>query len=289
VSSIAIARLPRPFSKSIGIFFWIVVCLAVADPEQRAGAAVILEVEKDNFAFNNTLGTAQVIAPGDFTFDPNPDIFTPAEGGFSGSALSVSIVGHTGGGVSNDVDFYEFTVFNNGYIWLDVDGPRTTFHDPDVTLGLFDSTGTLIAWGDDSFFDLNADTIADADPGSHLDAVGQGTYDAFLGAVPVSAGTYYISAGEYGNFPNAISSGTPTQHDSSFYPVGFTWWITQSGATFGDSTWGNSGVQLPAVDYVLHISQVESVPEPSSLALMIAGGAAVAWFACQRRKLLAQP
>jgi hypothetical protein len=94
-------------------------------------------------------------------------------------------------------------------------------------------------------------------------------------------------AGEYGNFPSAISSGTPTQHDSSFYPIGFTWWITQSGATPGDSSWGNSGVQLPGIDYVLHISQVEAVPEPSSLALMFAGSAAFAWSACQRRKLLA--
>lgn len=239
--------------------------------QSTSTAAVVIEQEKDGFAINNTLASAQIIGLGDYSLDPNPDIFTPAEGGFSGSALSVSIVGHTGGGLSHDVDFYQFTNFNNGYAWFDIDGPRTTVHDPDVTLGLFNAAGTLLARCDDSFFDLNLDTVADADPGSFNDVVGQGTYDAFMGAIFLTAGTYYIAAGEYPNFPNALSSGVMTQLDSSFYPIGFNWWVLHAGATPGDSSWGNSGAQQAGVDYILHVSQVEAVPEPSSAVLATMG------------------
>lgn len=264
------------------------ILLTIAIPPSLgdwAVAAIVTEAELDATAVNNTSATAQAILPADFTVDLNPNIFTAADGGLPGTAITASVVGHTGGFPSLDVDFYSFTMFSTGLAWFDIDGERTTDFDPDSFLAVFDSTGTFIAGSDDSFFDLNGDTVTEADPGSWEDFGYEGTADSFIGAIPLAAGTYYVAVSDFGvggNYPTAISSGIGTGHDSNFFPAGFQWWGTVSGATFGDDTYDFSGNQFLFDDYVLHISQV--VPEPSSLVLSVVGMLGLVMWRWRRKR-----
>ncbi len=207
--------------------YWFgVAALTAAFSAGTLFAATVAELEADGTAVNNSVATAQAVASGAFTVDPNPNIFTAAEGGLPGTAVTASIVGHTGGDGSLDIDFYSFTLPVAGPVWLDIDSDREVF-DPDSTLQLFDASGTLIAQNDDSFFDLNGDSITEPDPGS-VDE-GGASFDSFIGAITLPAGTYYAAVAEFSNFASGGGTGTSTFMDSNFYPAGFTWWSTFTG------------------------------------------------------------
>jgi hypothetical protein len=216
-------------------------------------ASTINELEVNGSATNNTLSSAQVISGSSFTTNTNPNVF--------GSLPTVSIQGKGGNG---DVDFFSF-VTRGGKTYFDIDGALAAF---DTILSLFNSKGKLIAFGDDS---------VPPDPGSASDK------DAFLGSIDLPPDTYYIAVSDFGNFPNALSSGTG--FSDLFRPDGAIGGTAITGATTGDTTFGTSGTQGGQL-YTLHISSAGSgaakVPLPGSLMLLSIGG--VAFLASRKRK-----
>jgi hypothetical protein len=224
-----------------------------------AQAAVVFEAEVDDTAVNNTLGSAQVISGASFTTPVPPTVFDPP--GYPTATIQGNGIG------SGDVDFYSFSTLG-GQALFDID--NDPFED-DPILSLFNSSGTLIAYNDDSFPE---------DPGT---AFG---YDSFIGAITLSAGTYYIAVSTYSNFATAAGTGSEsplTRPDGEFGGLAVT------GATPGDSSFALSDLQSGEA-YTLHIS-VENVvsgvvPEPASLTLWGLAALGCAVGAYRRRKLM---
>ncbi len=197
---------------------------------------------------NNTIGTAQGVLFTDFTPNIDPNVF--------GNLPTATITGANG---RTDIDFFSFqTGVGTGY--FDIDNDPFTF---DSILSLFDSTGTLLAYGDDS------DPV---DPGSAVNLDVNGSVDAFLGTYTFTqAGTYYIVVTDFNgdgvstNFPNAAfvdPAGVLTRPDGEF--GGFT-----VNGTPGDASFPLSGPQAGS-PYTLNVSlsnptgaSVNPVPEPS--------------------------
>lgn len=210
-------------------------------------AAVVIESEADGTATNNTLATAQALSSADFTTPIPPTVF-PGVGN-----LTATIQGRGG---DFDVDFYSFTVGKtHNRVFLDIDDDPFTF---DTMLSLFDSSGTLIGFDDDSF---------PLDPGSEFEL------DSFLGTIRLAPGTYYIAVSEFANVPSTLEFVTSfsllTRPDGQF--GGFQIFD----ATPGESSFGVSDVQAGS-PYTLHISQ--TVPEPGSLTLIGLGLAGTGVF-----------
>jgi len=219
-------------------------------------AAIVLELEIDGTAINNSLGTAQFLPGLAFTQPVPGTVFDPP--GYPTASI-------LGAGDGDDVDFFSFTSPGAAKVYFDVDNDPTSF---DTILSLFDSTGTLLAYDDDS---------VPADPGSQLDT------DSFLGVYDLpGAGTYFIALSHFDNFANATFSATSIT--SLVRPDGVTDPVRNlavSGVTIGDSSFNQNGVQV-GVDYTLHISLQEAVsvvPEPASMVIWALG---VAGFGAAR-------
>lgn len=172
---------------------------------------------------NSTLATAQALSPTLFTPNANPNVF--------GTAPTATVLGHGGG---NDVDFYSFTA-NGGTVTVDIDDDPYTF---DVILSLFDSTGTLLAFDDDSFPE---------DAGTSFG------FDSFLGVFTLpSAGTYYVAVSEFANFPNAaLAAGG---YGNLSRPDGAFGGNSVSGVTPGDSSFSGGVGGAGTSAYRLEIS-----------------------------------
>lgn len=226
--------------------------LAVLACAPSAGrAAVILETEAGGAAANNSVATAQGIPNSAFTAPSPPTAF-----GYNvGSTATIQGIG--GGFLNGDVDFYSFTTGGNTFTF-DIDGGA------DTVLSLFDSSGTLIAFSDDSF---------PADPGS---ADG---FDAFIGEIFLGAGTHHVAVSSFPNLPNGLFSAGATA--ALTRPDGAEGGLGVFGATAGDSSFSFDDAQ-PAVGspYTLHITQN---PEPASLALWSLLGLAAAGYRRRRR------
>jgi hypothetical protein len=214
------------------------LAISLAVPAGYAG--VVTEVNA-----GGTLATAQVVDMLQFTL-PQPAGTFPF-----GPTLTTE-----GTGGVEDVDIYQLTFGSAVTIIIDVDD-TTGF---DTYVALFDWTGKLIAFNDDS----------GDDPGS------SSALHSFLGVLSLpSAGTYYLSVSEAMNPPNAASGATVSE---LFRPDGFPGGWTVDGAPV-DSTFMANGEEGQD-PYVLHISQT---PEPASFVLLAIGLAGVA-AAARRRK-----
>lgn len=222
---------------------WFMATATVLFPAWVARGGPVTEAELNGTAVNNTLATAQLLAPGAFT--------SPASGLIFGSTTTASVAGRGGG---DDVDFFAFDVDGPVRAHFDVDGGAF-----DSYLALFDSTGTVLGANDDSF---------PADPGSSSDL------DAFLGVYLIpGAGRYYVAVSAAPNSPLAAFSGTLfpelTRPDGEFGGNAFL------DADFGISEYLSSGPQLGAA-YTLHVS----VPGPGAAAML---GVGACWMGRRRR------
>ncbi|MBC7834765.1 MAG: DVUA0089 family protein [Phycisphaerales bacterium] len=210
-------------------------------------AGPVSETEVVGFATNNTIGTAQAIPGGAFTTNIDPDVF--------GSLPTATMSGHGGpssdGTAGSDVDFFSFAT-TGGIAYFDIDNDPFAF---DTILSLFDSTGTLIGYDDDSFPE---------DPGT---AFG---FDSFLGSITLPAGTYFITVSTFANFASASGTGVNT---SLFRPDAAFGGESVAGATPGDSSFPVSGTD-GGIGYTLEISvegAAHFIPLPSAGLMGLAG------------------
>jgi len=182
--------------------------LALAQATDSEGAA--------SSGTNDSLGTAQ-----------NLGSFVP------GAEMTVN--GWVDSGNEFDVDFYRFTLGAGETVYLDIDFAEDIGASSDDDVGLdaaiwvFDSTGTLVAYNDDSSFFVIGLGNEGTDPGSDPWA----DHDSFIGGLPLAAGTYYVAVAWYSNNANATDQSLST---SSLSHSGYL----VSGAT-PDATFANAG------------------------------------------------
>lgn len=189
----------------------------------------------------NTVATAQAIAGSAFTL-PIPGTV------FAGLGPTATVQG--GLQTSNDVDFYSFFLLTSANVNIDIDNNPFTF---DTVLSLFNSSGTLIAYDDDT---------------SSGDAGSESGLDSFLGTLTLAPGTYYIAISKFANFPTASSGASLS---SLVRPDGLFGGNAVANATAGNSSFGSSVSETAAggAAYNLYVSVGDAtVPEPSTLSML---------------------
>ena len=153
-----------------------------------------------------------------------------------GGALNVG--GYISTDHPNDVDFFKFTIEEDGTYFFDIDGGIGGDGSVDTFLSIFDDTSTLIAVDNDT---------SPVDPGSSSEM------DSFIGGLFLEAGMYFAAVSQFDNLPLGLI-GTDIPH----LPIGGREVI---GADAGESTFGNEIAGEGSGDYWLQIrSQVDDVP-----------------------------
>lgn len=185
-------------------------------------AATIAEVEG-----NDSFASPQNISSASFTTGANADLHDD-------TLPTVTIEGDIdiAGGNNNDVDFYCFNAVGGSSLFLDIDYAAGTGVSVDTILHLFDATGTLVAFDDDTVTSVG----------------GSGSFsglDDFIGDYIIpSTGLYCATVSSYDNFANTLFSGT-----TNALSLGGA---SAAGATIGDTTFQDEGGGTG--DYTLHIS-----------------------------------
>lgn len=220
----------------------LVLVLAAAVPLSRAG--VIFET-----AAGGTPATAQLVDMSQFTLPQPPSTFP------FGPTLTIR-----GSGGGNDVDFYRLQLANPFSAIFDIDD-QTVF---DPFLALFDSTGTLIAYNDDS----------GNDPGS------SSALHSFIGVIHLPAGTYFLAISEALN-PASASLSNQKILTGLLRPDGELGGYRVSGAAAGNASFLANGAE-GTDPYTLYIS-INQIPEPSSVILLGLGLAGIAVYYQRRR------
>ena len=132
-------------------------------------ATTISDVETDlQEGMNDTLATAQTLG-------------TLASGG------SFRVNGAISANDNDDLDFYKFTIGSSLGLYFDIDG--TEAGGVDSVLSVFDSSGRLLAYDDDSELGVAAD------PGTTR------SEDSLIGQLTLSAGSYFVAIAANGISP----------------------------------------------------------------------------------------
>ncbi len=184
----------------------------------------------------------------------------------------------------DDVDFYSFTIGQSRTLYFDIDFASNytgegSFGNLDALLAVFSTSGTLLAFNDDSAV-WNTET--GHDPGS---IPHEGNLDPLIGPLSLSAGTYYAAVSAFGNFPVVHNQATyralgvsgsrslTVEADNSNYN------LRNAAGTYG-------GYQLrisETYDANQPVTTPGPVPEPGTLALVGIGLLGLAGMGRRRR------
>jgi hypothetical protein len=153
----------------------IIMLVLIAALATRAQALSIPEVES-----NDTLATAQVLAPAAFTTGSNADI---------ANATTIPWVSISGTG-NGTFDYYSFTVANAGYTgFFDIDHAMDATPAVDLELGLWDTAGNLLAFNGDGYATVATEALGSVGPNSG--------WDAFIEHTFSSSGTYIVGVADF--------------------------------------------------------------------------------------------
>lgn len=169
-------RLPTPA-------FPFLVSLTISASLQAAGYN---ELEtKPGEALNNSLESAEIISPADFTTPEPPEVFT-RPGSLTATVNGSSAIATAFPEDVIDVDIFRFSTLgsSSNLALFDIDG---TDENIDSVLALFDESGQLIAFSDDM------DVI---DPGSGNILLGG---DSLIGEIALKSGSYFIAVTQWPN------------------------------------------------------------------------------------------
>jgi hypothetical protein len=177
---------------------------------------------------------------------------------------------------SSQVDWYSFAGTAGGTFYADHDGGGAvgTAALSDSELWLFNSSGDLLAFGDDTGYSLGPD------PGS-AGNVGGITWDAFVGAYTLpSNDTYYLALTSFSNYASVLNSAGCTSSSSYSRPDGGYGGEIASGCS--DPGFAFTGPGYYTGSYTLNVSLLAaSVPEPTTIALF---GIGLAGLGFSRRR-----
>jgi len=198
-------------------------------PLESVYASVVVESEAVGVDANSSPGTAEAIPSTAFT-QPEPPTVFPRPNSFTATI--------TGFGGGNDVDFYAFSTIGSGPNVLLADMDRPVAAQFDEMIAIFDSSGTLIAFDDDS-----APDAGDLN----------GIFIPFVGSFTIPPGNYFVAVSQFANFPTVFNC---PNNQNLIKPDGNSGGQATMGCAFGVSSYDANSVG-GSVPYTLHLSLQE--------------------------------
>ncbi len=174
----------------------------------------------------------------------------------------------------DDVDFYSFTLGATTGLFFDIDNAELV-SGVDTTLAVFNSAGTLQAYGD------TGDLVFLTDPGSRPGNLFNPSNDPLIGVLTLGSGTYFVAVASYPTMPYAV--GLNNLFLSGLSLSGNRY----SGANLQGVSGYNTGFEIASTTgaYQLRISDAfdgAPIPEPTTMALVSFGLLGFAGFSRRR-------
>ena len=185
---------------------------------------------------------------------------------------------------ADDVDIYEFAISNTMSLFFDIDyandigNPNDNDTGVDTVLAIFNMNNELLSYNDDSdVFDGVGN-----DPGS----VPNGDLDSLIGALELSAGSYYVAVSAYMNNPEAWDDVWSEGWESGLASLSTSGYLFD-GMNMEGSTYSLSGGAETTGSYQLIISEdfdgAATVPVPATILLFSTGLAGLVGLRIERK------